>query len=607
MLGRRITGGIVALLALFWTLAAIGAPNVVPKTTEDERVRTRNEIASQMDKSYALLIGISEFDNPVWPGLHGVDEEIGRMATLFERNGFQIAPESQVSGRLTQAALKQKVSDFIAAHDGKADHRLIIYIATHGFADPENVPSGGKADGFLIASDSGPPERGRVANGYSVLDLSGALYDVDAQHIFVFLDSCFSGAMLPKPTRAANEALKNKPTVALSEATADWTLHLLSQSARMILTAGSNDQTVPDTDNPFPAAIEDALAGQADGDGDGLILGSELAQFVRGRVARETRLSGHPNDPVFAVIPRIVPPDIRRPDAPPDVNYAQLGDFIFLTPGGAAPLAQAGIDEQEALLAERQARLGGNEFTECVDCPTMTRLPGLEANIALARTEVTYAEWDACFRAMGCRRYLPDEGLGRGDRPAGNMTWLDAVDYVTWLSQTEHDTPFCEGYRLPSAREWLAAATYSTAGPTSWQAAVADSEPVCLDCGTGMDGVAAQRTGSTPPSDAGLYDMIGNLWEWVDDDASVMLAGDPEGIDRNAPTVVTVAADKCDADALGVSDRCADGVVMGGSYATSRAALPLSAWGTMPRTGLRYPYTLPTVGLRVACTLAPAQ
>ncbi|MEQ1899474.1 MAG: SUMF1/EgtB/PvdO family nonheme iron enzyme [Devosia sp.] len=592
----------LSLLVLLCSVTvALAIQPVVIRVTDQERNATRLAIEQQMSRSYALLIGISEFDSPSWPDLFGVEDEISRMWSLFERNGFAIAPESQASGRLSSESLQRKIADFIAAHDGKPDHRLIIYIATHGFADPD-IPRG---DGYLIASDSGPPDEGQVENAYSVTKLSNALYDVDSQHVFLFMDSCFSGAMLPKPTRAASDALKTKPAEALSKATADWTLHLLSQSARLVLTAGSASQTVPDTDNPFPKAIEDALSGQADADGDGLILGSEVAQFVRGRVARETRLSGHPNDPVFAVIPRIIPPEVTRADAPPDVDYAQLGDFIFLTPGGPAPLAQAGIDEQQALLEQRRARLGGSEFTECVDCPTMTRLPGLDAKMALARTEVTYAEWDACFREMGCRRYLPDNGMGRGDRPAANMTWLDAADYVAWLNETPRVSEICEDYRLPSAREWLGAATFSTAGPTTWKSAVADSEPVCLGCGPGMDGASASRTGSNPPNDAGLYDMVGNLWEWVADDAATMLSGNPEGVDRNASVTpaALLEADACNVDAMSVTDRCGDGVVMGGSYATNAGALPLRAWGPLPRTGLRYSYSLPTVGLRVACTM----
>ena len=184
------------------------------------------------------------------------------------------------------------------------------------------------------------------------------------------------------------------------------------------------------------------------------------------------------------------------------------------------------------------------------------------------------------------------------------MTWLDVQDYVDWLNRSRVADAECGDYRLPTVREWLAAATWSSAGPVTWQAAVADGEPVCLGCGSGMDGLAAARTGSTPPDDAGLYDMIGNLWEWVDGDPAQMSLATPEGIDAAAAIVeAAVTDDACDADALGVSDRCGDGVVMGGSYATDANALPLRAWGQIPKTGLRRPYALPTVGLRVACTL----
>ncbi|MEQ1771502.1 MAG: SUMF1/EgtB/PvdO family nonheme iron enzyme [Devosia sp.] len=606
--GRFTAIILVALMALV-AGQAIAGPSIVPKTTEAQRDRTRDKIEAQMAKSYALLIGISEFDNPVWRNLGGVHGEMDRMWSLFEGAGFAIDPGSQVSGRMTHAELDKRIRAFRSAHDGQGDARLVIYISTHGFADPDFPrPAGEDVDGYLITSDAGVADKGEVPNGYSVREFSKTILDLDPQHVFVFLDSCFSGAMLPRPTREAATGLKDKPVDALSDATADWTLHLLSQSARMILTAGSNDQTVPDRDNPFPKAIEDALAGQADADGDGLILGGELAQFVRGRVARETRLEGAPNDPVFAVVPRVGDPAHPRPDAPPDVDYTQLGDFIFLTPGGAAPRAAAGIDQEQALLAERRKRLGGNEFTECIDCPTMTRLPGLEGDIAFSRTEITYAEWDACYRAMGCTRYLPDDGLGRGDRPAGNVTWYDASEYVDWLNAADRNRTrkVCEAYRLPQAREWLAAATYSKAGPATWEAAIADSEPVCLNCGSGMDGAAAQRTGYTPPSDAGLYDMIGNLWEWVSDDASTMDANVPEGIDRAVPAAAT-PGDTCDYDSLGPTDRCSDGVVMGGSYATEGSTLPLSAWGAMPRTGDRRPYSLPTVGLRMACTTTGAE
>ncbi len=43
--------------------------------------------------------------------------------------------------------------------------------------------------------------------------------------------------------------------------------------------------------------------------------------------------------------------------------------------------------------------------------------PVVGGRYALSAAEVTYAQWDACFRDNICRRYVPDDGQGRGDRP----------------------------------------------------------------------------------------------------------------------------------------------------------------------------------------------
>ena len=356
--------------------------------------------------------------------------------------------------------------------------------------------------------------------------------------------------------------------LALSKETAAWTLDLLAHNARLVLTAGNASQSVPDVDNPFAAAIVDALNGAADADGDGLTLGTEIAQFVRARVARATRLTGHANDPVFAVLPKLIPPIDPRPDVPYPgrIDYALQGDFIFLTPGGPKQSAEQGVSEQQALLSEKQSRLSSGQFLACVDCPTMVKLPGDPA-LALASTELTYAQWDACYREMGCHRYLGDDGLGRGDRPAANMSWLDALEYVTWLSGKASPGQLCLDYRLPAAGEWTAAATYGTAGPVTWASAVADGQPVCWGCAPGEDGNAAMHAASQPADAAGLYDVVGNLWEWVADSA-----------DPTTPA--------CDLRAIRQHGQCTPGRVMGGSFATRADALAgIAAGGAAPRTG----------------------
>lgn len=569
-------GGALAALA-FALLATTAAQAIVPIT--DAQSRNRDAIARQLapQHSYALVIGISEFDNAGWTDLGGVHGEVENVGAALQQQGFTIVPESRI-GRVDHKTMTEAIAQFFATYGSKAENRLVVYVATHGYSDPSRPD----ADGYLVASDGGAPRDGAVTNGYSVKQLSSALTSLAAQHVFLFFNSCFSGSMLPEPTRESNNLLGNKPGTALSKETVDWTLDLLSHNARLVLTAGNASQTVPDANNPFSLAVVDALNGEADVDGDGIILGTEIAQFVRGRVARATRLAGHANDPVFAVLPKLVPPVEPRPDAPDAgrLDYALQGDFIFLAPDGPKQTA-AGEGEQQALLKDKQSRLLANQYLACIDCPTMVEVPGVSADtrVALAATEITYAQWDACFRESACTRYLPDDGLGRGDRPAGGVTWLDALEYANWLAtKTGTDAP-CIDYRLPTADEWRSAALYGTHGNVTWEAAVADNAAVCWGCGPGQDGTAAIRTAASPANPAGLYDMVGNLWEWVDQDAGA-----------------------CDLTAIRQNGQCAPGLVLGGSYATRADALPLiEAGGAAPRTGNDRPWSSPTIGFRVAC------
>ena len=84
--------------------------------------------------------------------------------------------------------------------------------------------------------------------------------------------------------------------------------------------------------------------------------------------------------------------------------------------------------------------------------------------IAVGKFEVSFAEWEACVSDGGCDRYSPsDAGWGRGKRPAINVSWTDAKNYVQWLSEKTGKT-----YRLLTESEWEYAARAGTTGRFSF-------------------------------------------------------------------------------------------------------------------------------------------
>lgn len=152
-------------------------------------------------------------------------------------------------------------------------------------------------------------------------------------------------------------------------------------------------------------------------------------------------------------------------------------------------------------------------FRDCAECPEMVRMLG--QSFAVGRYEVTFAQWDACVGAGGCNGYRPsDQGWGRGNRPVIYVSWNDANAYVDWLSQRTG-----QRYRLLTSAEWEFAARAGALTPFSW----GNEDPVCDEgAPNGANFIACpdDRTrpvGSFQPNAFGLFDVHGNVWEWVED------------------------------------------------------------------------------------------
>ncbi|CAN5343265.1 formylglycine-generating enzyme family protein [soil metagenome] len=212
--------------------------------------------------------------------------------------------------------------------------------------------------------------------------------------------------------------------------------------------------------------------------------------------------------------------------------------------------------------APRDARLrDGAVFRDCTHCAAMVVIPGGRFTMgspadeagrdpaegpqhevalhrfALGATDVTVGEWRAFVRATrrseahGCEwsgfpknqwataswRHL---GFAQADtHPVVCVSWQDARDYAAWMSKrTRHP------YRLPSEAEWeyAARAGATTAYPwgdtASHEYANYGADTCCSERGEGHDRwLQTSPVGSFPANRFGLYDMIGNAWQWVAD------------------------------------------------------------------------------------------
>ena len=121
------------------------------------------------------------------------------------------------------------------------------------------------------------------------------------------------------------------------------------------------------------------------------------------------------------------------------------------------------------------------------------------------------------------------------------VSWEDATAYVRWLSaETGAD------YRLPSEAEWEYAARAGTTTPFYWGTSVNEhcahgngadrmtertftSQSFTWSFSDCSDGAARTvLVGSYNPNVFGLYDMAGNVWEWVEDCWHDNYAGAPD-------------------------------------------------------------------------------
>ena len=220
------------------------------------------------------------------------------------------------------------------------------------------------------------------------------------------------------------------------------------------------------------------------------------------------------------------------------------------------------------LSADRERALRpGDSFQECAkDCPEMVVVPAGEFTMgspsdekghdnlknewpqhrvtiakpfAVSKFAVTFADWDACVSVGGCpkegravdtfaefgperggcgevdgcpqEQRASDTGSRRAKQPLTWVSWDDAKTYTAWLSKMTG-----KEYRLLTEAEYEYAARAGTTTAYYWGEEIGNNNANCRGCGQ-WGGRQTAPVGSFAANAFGLYDMLGNVFEWVED------------------------------------------------------------------------------------------
>ena len=191
----------------------------------------------------------------------------------------------------------------------------------------------------------------------------------------------------------------------------------------------------------------------------------------------------------------------------PTVNRGGFGGTLptTATTSPSNRPARAKLPESDYQLAEKLAKEDA--------------LPGFEVTITkpfyIGKFEITQAQWK---KVMGTNPSYFKEGkvVDNADQhPVESVTWKDAQAFIKKLNAFDKR----KAYRLPTEFEWEYAARAGAQDDIPWSEIRAAAV------------IAAKTTsvvGTKKPNAWGLYDTLGNVWEWVQDFYNENIFADPE-------------------------------------------------------------------------------
>jgi formylglycine-generating enzyme required for sulfatase activity len=502
---------------------------------------TCTTFAQQKEQRVALVIGNSTYKssplkNPV--------NDARDMAASLRSYGFTVIERNNLTVKQIGSTLREFRSKLTPGSVA------LVFYAGHGLQI--------KGENYLPAVDADIVGEEDVPNqSLSTRQIMDVLGDAKSRLNLVFLDACRDNPYA-RSFRSSSRGLgkENAPSGTL-----------ISFATRPGSVAGDGDgknglytsvllQQIKNTDQPIEQVLKRVVTGvktASKGQQEPWMEGSIEGDFCFGECGKQIVQSGVSDERVFW--------DAIKDSKDINEIRAYLDKFPTGVYAGIARVRVARLDKTgTSLNADKslqpsvsiansysQGVKQGKVFKDCIECPDMVVVPGgnylmgtasepspdpysdvLPKSIgqksekpqhlvklksfAIGKYEVTQEEW---YEVMGNN---PSKIKGR-NLPVEQVSWLEVQVFISKLNQKTG-----KKYRLPSESEWEYAAR---AGTTSDWISGNDESKLTSYAWFRENSESLQEVGKKMPNAFGLFDMYGNVWEWVEDNWHVNYSGAP--------------------------------------------------------------------------------
>jgi formylglycine-generating enzyme required for sulfatase activity len=201
--------------------------------------------------------------------------------------------------------------------------------------------------------------------------------------------------------------------------------------------------------------------------------------------------------------------------------------YVPPAPKPAPVVTRSGIEPEMVLIPAGTFEMGSNDGFDNEKPVKSWKLNGFY----MSKYETTIGQYLACVQDGACNQpewlesgseynirtgsnkdYYGKRGMSESNKnnPITGVSWKDAVAYGEWLSKKTGKT-----YRLPTEAEWEYAARAGSTTKYWWGDNIGSNKANCDGCGSQWDNKQTAPVGSFSSNGFGLYDTVGNVWEWT--------------------------------------------------------------------------------------------